>query len=138
MTVHYVVRNIHMCRHTHMYPRKCYTPLSRNQHVRSISLVENFPLVAQSSRDETASLAIRRAIAQRSSNSQDKSGDAKDAREREETSYPLRVYLVARWLKDHTLSRTCLASVVGVQGGHLTTVYDGKRMPRWKISSVIL
>lgn len=51
-------------------------PLSRNQHVRSISLVETFPLVAQSSRDETALLAIRRAITQKSSNSRDKSGDA--------------------------------------------------------------
>jgi len=105
--------DVHM--YTHTYSRKYYAPLSRNQHVRSISLVENFPLVAQSSRDETASLAIRRAIAQRSSNSQDKSGDAKDAREREETSYPLRVYRVTRWLKDHTLSRTSPAPVVGAR-----------------------
>lgn len=74
--------------------------------------MENFLLVAQSNRDETASLVIRREIAKRSSNSRDKSGDTKDAREREETSYPLRVYRVARWLKGRTLSRTFLAPVV--------------------------
>lgn len=33
---------------THIYWRKCHARLSKNRHVRSVSLVENFPLVAQS------------------------------------------------------------------------------------------
>lgn len=50
MTVYYDVHtHIYIYMYAHIYWRKCHARLSRNQHVRSISLVENFPLVAQSS-----------------------------------------------------------------------------------------
>ena len=110
-----------------MYSRKCYTLLFRNQHVRSISLVENFPLVAQSNRDETASLVIRRAIAKRSSNSRDKSGDTKRRTRKRGNVISATCISGGEMVKrSHAVayfSRSCC----GGQGGYLMTVSDLRR-----------
>jgi len=111
--------------YTHTYSKKYYAPLSRNQHVRSISLVENFPLVAQSRRD----CVIGDSPCDRAEEQQFSRQERRRKRRTRKRGNVISATCVSgdeMVKRSHAVayfSRSCRGS----QDGNLTIVYGGKR-----------